>query len=40
MVNLWRAGAKSDQVKGANAINFTYFIQDPFTGFIRHLTAS
>ena len=39
MVNLWRAGAKSDQVKGANAINFTYFIQDPFTGFIRHLDS-
>ncbi len=39
MINMWRAGAKSDQVKGANGINFTYFIQDPFTAFIRHLDS-
>jgi peptide/nickel transport system substrate-binding protein len=39
MINMWRAGAKSDVVKGANGINFTYFIQDPFTAFIRHLDS-
>src|SRR6476620_1728542 len=39
MINMWRAGAKSDPVKGANGINFTYFIQDPFTAFIRHLDS-
>ena len=40
MINMWRAGAKSDAVKGANGINFTYFIQDPFTAFIRHLDST
>lgn len=39
MINMWRAGAKSESVKGANGINFTYFIQDPFTAFIRHLDS-
>ena len=39
LINLWRAGAKSDLSKGGNAINFTYFIQDPFTAFIRHLDS-
>jgi ABC-type transport system substrate-binding protein len=39
MINMWRAGAKADVVKGANGINFTYFIQDPFTAFIRHLDS-
>ena len=39
MINLWRAGAKSDTVKGANGINFSYFIQDPFTAFVRHINS-
>jgi peptide/nickel transport system substrate-binding protein len=39
LINLWRAGAKSDQVKGANAMNYSYFIQDPFTAFIRHVDS-
>jgi peptide/nickel transport system substrate-binding protein len=39
MINLWRAGAKSDQVKGASGINFSYFIQDPFTAFVRHIDS-
>ena len=26
--------------RGATAINYTYFIQDPFTGFIRHLQCN
>ena len=25
--------------KGANGINFSYFIQDPFTAFIRHINS-
>ncbi|WP_108503479.1 ABC transporter substrate-binding protein [Paracoccus indicus] len=37
MINLWRAGADDPAVEGSQSINFTYFIQDPFTGFIRHL---
>ena len=39
MINMWRAGAKAEIGKGANGINFTYFIQDPFTAFIRHLDS-
>ncbi|MCW5736854.1 MAG: ABC transporter substrate-binding protein [Enhydrobacter sp.] len=39
MINLWRAGAKSDLAKGANGINFSYFIQDPFTAFVRHIDS-
>ena len=39
MINMWRAGAKAEAVKGASGINFTYFIQDPFTAFIRHLDS-
>jgi len=39
MINLWRAGAADTSVEGAMSINFTYFIQDPFTGLIRHLSC-
>jgi peptide/nickel transport system substrate-binding protein len=39
MINMWRAGAKSETVHGANGLNFTYFIQDPFTAFIRHVDS-
>ena len=39
MINLWRAGAEDPSVEGAMSINFTYFIQDPFTGLIRHLSC-
>lgn len=39
LINLWRAGAKSDTAHGASGINFTYFIQDPFTAFIRHVDS-
>ena len=39
MIDLWRAGAKSDTVKGANGIDFSYFIQDPFTAFVRHMDS-
>jgi ABC-type transport system substrate-binding protein len=37
LINIWRAGAKHESARGATGMNYTYFIQDPFTGFIRHL---
>ncbi|RDJ22239.1 ABC transporter substrate-binding protein [Bosea caraganae] len=37
LINIWRAGAKDPSARGATGMNYTYFIQDPFTGFIRHL---
>lgn len=39
MINIWRAGAADPSSQGAHSINFTYFIQDPFTGLIRHLSC-
>ncbi|MFN4278034.1 MAG: ABC transporter substrate-binding protein [Ferrovibrio sp.] len=40
LINIWRAGAKSESARGGSSINFTYFIQDPFTGVIRHLQCN
>ena len=40
LINIWRAGAKHDLARGAAAMNFTYFIQDPFTAVIRHLQCN
>ncbi len=40
LINIWRAGAKDPSARGATAINFTYFLQDPFTGLIRHLQCN
>ncbi len=40
LINIWRAGAKHDSARGATGINFSYFIQDPFTGFIRHVQCN
>ena len=37
LINIWRAGAKDASARGGTGMNYTYFIQDPFTGFIRHL---
>jgi peptide/nickel transport system substrate-binding protein len=37
LINIWRAGAKHDISRGATGMNYTYFIQDPFTGLIRHV---
>ncbi|MEP6841347.1 MAG: ABC transporter substrate-binding protein, partial [Bradyrhizobium sp.] len=37
---LWRAGAADPSAKGAQSINFSYFIQDPFTGLMRHLQCN
>ncbi|MCR4267599.1 ABC transporter substrate-binding protein [Nitratireductor sp. ZSWI3] len=39
MINIWRAGAESENALGTQSINFSYFIQDPFTGLIRHLSC-
>lgn len=39
MINIWRAGAADPSSQEAHSINFTYFIQDPFTGLIRHLNC-
>lgn len=40
VINIWRAGAKDASSKGATAVNYSYFIQDPFTGLIRHLQCN
>jgi peptide/nickel transport system substrate-binding protein len=40
LINIWRAGAADPSAKGGQSLNFTYFIQDPFTGFIRHVQCS
>jgi peptide/nickel transport system substrate-binding protein len=37
LINIWRAGAKHDISRSATAMNYTYLIQDPFTGLIRHV---
>ena len=39
LINIWRAGAKHESARGSHGINFTYFIQDPFTAFVRHLDS-
>lgn len=36
LINIWRAGARSDTARGATGMNYSYLIQDPFTAFIRH----
>jgi len=40
LINIWRAGAKHESSRGGTGMNYTYFIQDPFTGFIRHLQCN
>ena len=40
LINIWRAGAKDTSSRAATGMNYTYFIQDPFTGFIRHLQCN
>lgn len=39
-INIWRAGAKHESSRGATGMNYSYFIQDPITGFMRHLQCS
>lgn len=40
LINIWRAGAKHESSRGATGMNYTYFIQDPFTGLVRHLQCN
>jgi ABC-type transport system substrate-binding protein len=40
LLNAWRAGAKSPLSLGAEAINVSYFIQDPFTALVRFAKSS
>jgi ABC-type transport system substrate-binding protein len=40
LVAAWRAGAKDPANRGAMAMNYSYFIQDPFTAFTRHVQSS
>ena len=40
LINIWRAGAKAETSRGGTGLNYSYFIQDPFTGFIRHLQGN
>ncbi len=39
LVAAWRAGAKDPANRGALAMNYSYFIQDPFTAFVRHVQS-
>ena len=38
-LDLWRAGAKSPQAKGAHVINVSYTTQDPYSAFTRFLRS-
>lgn len=38
-LDLWRAGAKSPQAKGAHLINVSYTTQDPYSAFTRFLRS-
>jgi len=38
-LDLWRAGAKSPQAKGAHVINVSYTTQDPYSSFTRFLRS-
>ena len=40
LINIWRAGADHESSRGATGMNYSYFIQDPFTGFVRHLQCN
>ncbi len=39
LLDLWRAGAKAPQVKGAHGVNVSYTTQDPYSGFTRFLRS-
>jgi peptide/nickel transport system substrate-binding protein len=40
VINQWRAGAKDASARSATGMNYSYFVQDPFTGLIRHLQCN
>ena len=39
LVAAWRAGAKDPSNRGGVAMNYSYFVQDPFTAFVRHFQS-
>jgi len=39
LVAAWRAGVKDPSNRGAVAMNYSYFVQDPFTAFVRHVQS-
>ena len=39
IINAWRAGARDPSARGATALNYSYFSQDPFTALIRHFDS-
>ncbi len=39
LLDLWRAGGKSPQVKGAHGVNISYTTQDPYSTFHRFLRS-
>ena len=39
LIDLWRAGAKAPQVKGAHGANLSYTTQDPYSAFTRFLRS-
>ena len=40
LINIWRAGAADPIDKGVSAINYSYFIQDPFNALTRHVQCN
>jgi ABC-type transport system substrate-binding protein len=39
LVAAWRAGARDPSSRGTVAVCYSYFIQDPFTAFTRHVQS-
>ena len=39
LINAWRAGAKDASSRSGVALNYSYFVQDPFTAFTRHFQS-
>ena len=39
LLNAWRAGAKDPLSRSGVALNYSYFVQDPFTAFVRHFQS-
>jgi ABC-type transport system substrate-binding protein len=39
LLDLWRAGGKSPQIKGAHGVNISYNTQDPYSTFHRFLRS-
>ena len=39
LVAAWRAGVKDPSNRSAVAMNYSYFVQDPFTAFVRHVQS-